>query len=544
VRATIRSRSLRLALLSAAAFGLLAAPASALPQIKHVFVIVIENKNYDETFGTDSPATYLRDTLPSKGALLTQYFGTAHDSNANYLTMISGQAPNPQTQADCQIYSEFLPGAPSTDGQVVGQGCIYPAGTVQTVANQLEDGGHTWKAYQEEMAQPSDRPGAPGPCRHPDINGDDHGQGAFTDGYVTKHNPFVYFHSIIDFQTCANNVVDYSQLATDLQSASTTPSYAFITPTMCHDGHNEPCNNGDAGGLTSIDAWLQSNVPPILNSPAYKDHGLLLIVADEAHSFDDDPNNFDTSACCNEQPGPNTPNPGGVAPGPGGGRVGAVALSPCIAAGTVSGTPYNHYSMLRSVEDMFGLTHLGYAGQDGLVPFGSDVFTKPDCGAASGPCANPIGGATNGPDDIEGSGGGDTIHGRSGNDVLSGGGAADCLLGDAGNDVLFGGAGGDSLWGGSGRDELHGDSGADRMFGSSGNDVFYGGSGNDLMRGNGGNDVFKRNPGNDAMVGGSGNDFFDAAGGNKLILCGPGHRDKVVHVSAGDRGSGCEIVRR
>jgi hypothetical protein len=53
-------------------------------------------------------------------------------------------------------------------------------------------------------------------------------------------------------------------------------------------------------------------------------------------------------------------------------------LSPFISPGTVSKVPYNHYALLRSVEDLFGLGHLGYAGQDGLKGFGADIFTRPN----------------------------------------------------------------------------------------------------------------------------------------------------------------------
>jgi hypothetical protein len=63
--------------------------------------------------------------------------------------------------------------------------------------------------------------------------------------------------------------------------------------------------------------------------------------------------------------------------GPGGGRVGALVISPFVTPGTTSDTPYNHYSLLRTVEDLFGLAHLGYAGANGLAPFGSDVFDAP-----------------------------------------------------------------------------------------------------------------------------------------------------------------------
>jgi hypothetical protein len=106
----------------------------------------------------------------------------------------------------------------------------------------------------------------------------------------------------------------------------------------------------------------------IQSSAAYRRDGLLVIAFDEAAN--------DSSACCGEQSGPNTPAPGGQSGGPGGGRTGAVMLSPFIAPGTVSDHSYNHYSLLRSIEDSFGLAHLGYAAGPGLRPFGSDIFTR------------------------------------------------------------------------------------------------------------------------------------------------------------------------
>ena len=97
---------------------------------------------------------------------------------------------------------------------------------------------------------------------------------------------------------------------------------------------------------------------------------------DEAESFGGE---ADSSACCGEQPGPNTPSPGGPTPGPGGGRIGAVMLSPCISGGSTSAQDYNHYSMLASIEDNFGLPRLGYAADPALPTFGTDVLNRPDC---------------------------------------------------------------------------------------------------------------------------------------------------------------------
>src|SRR5882757_7609087 len=106
--------------------ALASAPAHAAtqPPIRHVFQIILENENFDTTFGPNGQSPYLAKDLVSRGTLLTNYYGTGHESLDNYLTMISGQAPNPETQADCQIYHDLFPGTPASDGQVLGSGCV------------------------------------------------------------------------------------------------------------------------------------------------------------------------------------------------------------------------------------------------------------------------------------------------------------------------------------------------------------------------------------------------------------------------------------
>ena len=85
-----------------------AAPKWKPPPVGHVFVINLENKGFATTFGANSPAPYLAKTLRAKGNLLTQYYGTGHESLDNYQAQISGQGPNPQTQADCQLFTDFI----------------------------------------------------------------------------------------------------------------------------------------------------------------------------------------------------------------------------------------------------------------------------------------------------------------------------------------------------------------------------------------------------------------------------------------------------
>lgn len=335
--------------------------------ISHVFVINLENKGFDETFGPDSPADFLNG-LTEDGQLLTQYFGTAHASLGNYLAQISGQPPSESTQRDCITYSDFAATGTDADGIVAGDGCVYPA-EVQTVADQLEEADLTWGGFMEDMGEP---------CRHPVIGEVDETQIARADDqYATRHNPFMYFHSIIDDEaSCQEHVVDLSELPAALESADTTPNLVYITPDLCSDAHDDPCVDGRPGGLESADDFLEEWVPQITDSPAFQEGGLLVITFDEAELVGDAP---DSSACCDEPTGPNVAQPG--INGPGGGRTGAVLLSPRIEAGSTDDTPFNHYGLLCGIEELFGLDHLGYAAQDGLACVASDLAPA---GAAAG----------------------------------------------------------------------------------------------------------------------------------------------------------------
>ncbi|HTZ86715.1 MAG TPA: hypothetical protein VMB05_08615, partial [Solirubrobacteraceae bacterium] len=198
--------------LLAVAVGLIAvsaAPAAAAkprpykqPKVGHVWVIVLENEDYAATFGSPLDDPYLAQTLPAQGALLTNYYGTGHESNDNYISMISGQPPNVETQADCQIFSEFVGALELPGGIEGGVGCVYPA-SVQNIGTQLSAAGRKWKTYQQDMGNDPMREAAA--CGHPAIGAQDETQKAEPgDGYATRHDPFVYFHSVIDDQDYCN----------------------------------------------------------------------------------------------------------------------------------------------------------------------------------------------------------------------------------------------------------------------------------------------------------------------------------------------------
>src|SRR5215831_9816303 len=185
---------------SATACAAAAPPAAALPPVRHVFVLLLENESFAASFGPHSSAPYLARTLPAQGALLSEYYAIGHDSLPNYIALISGQAPNRETQLDCKYFMDFVPGATGLDahGQLPGEGCVYP-GIVKTLPDELEAAGLTWKAYMEDMGRDPARERAT--CGHVPVGARETTHMATrADQYAARHDPFVYFHGIIDDQ--------------------------------------------------------------------------------------------------------------------------------------------------------------------------------------------------------------------------------------------------------------------------------------------------------------------------------------------------------
>lgn len=315
---------------------------TATPQptrIKHVFLIVLAGHGFDAAFGTGSAASYLSGTLRPQGTLLSGYRTLGGAGLPDELAMIGGQPPNAATRADCATYAEFPAGtAPSSGGVVAGDGCVYP-NTVTTVADQLTASRRTWRAYVGDL----DRGPAPGAggigspkttCRHPQSNAVDPTLRARPgDGYATRLNPFVYYHSLLDLGDCDANDGALDRLERDLRSAGTTPSLSFIAPSLCDAGAEAPCPDGTPGGLPAADAFLARWAPRILASPAYRADGLLIVAfaGDVAPAAD--------------------------APV----REGALLVSRYARPGATVASVYDPYSLLRSLEDLFGLRPLAKA---------------------------------------------------------------------------------------------------------------------------------------------------------------------------------------
>ena len=315
------------------------------PGYKHVAIIVLENEDENVTFGPGSPATYLNSLVPH-GVFDPNYYATGHVSLDNYIAMTSAQPANPATSSDCEGNNFYS--------------CVQAQQAMSNganVADQLEAAHRSWKEYADGTTTPCVHaqydPSDPNPDPYQGNGGSPAPAGP---DYADRHNPFIYYDDIVGNEArCRAHVRPYPDLATDI-GKNTVPSFSFITPDTCHDGHDAPCSNGAPGGLTAADAWLKTNVPPLLKYLRAHD-GLLIITLDEANP------SSDFSGCCHGGPGGQQ----GF-----GGKIGLLALGPGVRAGQQVTTSYDHASLLRTFEDVFGIsTYLNNAAQSQAM---SDLF--------------------------------------------------------------------------------------------------------------------------------------------------------------------------
>lgn len=208
------------------------APAAGpLPAFSHVFVIVMENREYSNIIGY-SGAPYIN-SLARSYTLASNYYAVSHPSLPNYLALAAGSTFG--ISSDCTT-------------------CLVSA---VNIADQVEASGRSWRAYMESM---------PSACY----------LGGWSGGYAQKHNPFVYFTDIRNNQArCAQHVVPFTYFWSDLSSGR-LPNYVWITPNLCNDMHDCATSVGDN--------WLASVVPSILGSSAWRNGGVLFITWDEGYS--------------------------------------------------------------------------------------------------------------------------------------------------------------------------------------------------------------------------------------------------------------------
>lgn len=266
--------------------------------------------------------------LANKYGLATQYYANTHPSIGNYFMLTAGQLFTNDDSLNSTI-------------------------NIDNVVRHLLTAGKTWKSYAESLPSV----GYTGGDVYP---------------YIRHHNPLSYFNDVVNSNVQRLNLVPFSQLATDLAN-NQLPNYSFIVPNQNHNAHDCPtaptgCTN--AQKLATADAWLQNNITPLLNSPAFQQDGILIIVFDEGFSTD-------------------TAN--------GGGHVAAVVIGPKVKGGFKSTHFYQHQSVLRTMLDALGI-HT-YPGSAATAPdmadlFGATVTSGCTAGSVGVTVCSPIAGST------------------------------------------------------------------------------------------------------------------------------------------------------
>ncbi len=303
-----------------------------LANMKNVWVILMENHNWTgnnsgAAFGAPdlkgSPlAPYINGQLLSTSAHAEQYYNPPgnHPSQPNYLWLEAG--------TNFGVLADTQPGQPQLT-------------THEHLVRLLEQAGISWTAYAEP----------------------DFGSAVFDNcpldfSYLdAEHLAFVYFSDVnrglhASSAECIKHVRPYYQLATDLAN-QTSAQYNFITPNLCHDGHERvsPCDALESKDNTlRSDTWLQQNVPLILNSAEYKRGGALFIIWDEA-----------------EDNGPYSDGP-----------IGMFVLSPFAKGGGKtaysSNVHFDHSSTLKTLQEIFQVSPLLGAAADPATNDLSDLF--------------------------------------------------------------------------------------------------------------------------------------------------------------------------
>src|SRR5487761_2232802 len=254
---------------AAAGPGPVTAPAGAPPAVPSFaprFVIVLENRDYATALADPGVAALAR-----RWALATNYYAVAHPSLPNYLALAGG----------------------ATFG--VTSDCVTCYVTAPNLASQLGAAGVSFGAYLE---------GAPRTCFLAPYGGT---------GYAAKHNPFQYFTNVRASASLCARLHPLRALGPQLGGpAARVPRVVWITPNLCHDGHD--CATATAS------AWLRGEVGAITRSAAWRAGGALFVTWDEV--------------------------------------VGAAGVAPGLARGLRVATPLNHYSLLATVEDAVGVARL------------------------------------------------------------------------------------------------------------------------------------------------------------------------------------------
>lgn len=347
--------SLRTALTAAAMAAALpltlAAPATAraaglegVPRYDHIVIIVEENKDYDQILNPQSAPNIAG--LAARFGNAANFWGEVHPSEANYVAMLGGDTfgihDDDAFYCHAGSVEKFCGGAKAPG---------YADHTIRAkhLGDQLLAKGLSWKGYYESLPEPGSTVV---------IAGDPKATSGMHDAplYASKHSGFMNFADVQKDPQRADRIVGFEQLELDLASGQ-LPTFALIVPNQCNEMHGvhvdgvpSDCDN-TAGLIRRGDAYTGELVRKLQATGAWKSKGNMAIVI----TFDEGAGGS-RGGCCGVTPG---------APSNyGGGHIPTIVITNHGPKGVKDDTPYNHYSLLRTIEDAFGLSeHLGHAAE-------------------------------------------------------------------------------------------------------------------------------------------------------------------------------------
>jgi hypothetical protein len=327
-------------------------------RLGHVFIIMEENHAQDHVLG--DPNMPFTNSLAAHYGLAGQYYGVTHTSEPNYIAATSGS--NWDVNNDNGWY-------PTATNPAVNH---YDH---TNIVDELDAAHIKWAAYMDAM---------PSRGYLPDT------WPSGTSLYVSKHNPFVLYNDVRTNPSRLDQIEPYTDLAHDLNSAH-APRYVWISPDQCNDmhggvygavaGHPEtPCPYSDVAGdaadealKAKADAFVENAVTTIMHSRAWTPNSVIFLTADETDYDGSNPSDnyyLSTAGCCDSpvlpagDPAVSTTWPGGTY---GGGLVPMIVITSKRDGRSTDDTPYNHYSMLLTIERGFGLRELGFTSDSNQV---------------------------------------------------------------------------------------------------------------------------------------------------------------------------------
>jgi phospholipase C len=330
-----------------------ATAAAQVPRYAHVLVIVAENKGYELIIGPAAVAPNIN-RLAQQYGLASQFFAEVHPSEGNYVAMLGGDTfgihDDDAFYCKPRMRDAWCSKSQRTD-------YVDHTLTARSLMDQLQAEGLSWKAYMESLPEPGSLA-----VRWP--TADKPVAGVPTQLYAAKHNGFLNFRDVQQDPARGTKIVDFSVLYRDLASGE-MPNFAHIVPNQCNDMHGRDagpdvpadCRKSDPAALIARgDRVIGELVQRIMASPLWRgpENNAIVITFDEN---DKDERQGGDQGCCGTDPA--------KAGNSGGGRIPTIVITNHGPRGVVDDRPYNHYSLLRTVEAAFGIEeYLAHAADE------------------------------------------------------------------------------------------------------------------------------------------------------------------------------------